>query len=665
MKRIISVFLCLCFIFSLCACGAQPEAKEEKVTLNAAEWMNKQIENDSLFSFKYDGVLFKDCAADWDKEVTENKVTYTHKTDGVKVWADFTIDNEHNSVDYLCHFENTADDTSKVISEIFPLDSSVAGDYTLTYSNGSIAMATDFSLNHYDFTQEKTLHLECRGGRSSSGVLPYFDFVSDKGGFIAAIGWTGQWQCNMEKTESGMNLQAGMDKTNIELYAKESMRTPSIVILFYEGTQAKGHNDWRHLVSDKYTPLDENGNPVTELSMFNNAWGGAGENGIMSQLDTMDKNGMSYDGLWIDAGWYGKTASVDTYDAAWSVQVGDWFVNEKIYPNGLSVIGERLEKNGKEFLLWFEPERVQLGTELEKTYPQYMMPCSSAALWTLFNMADDEACDFMTDLIDTRIKENHITWYRQDFNCEPLGKWDYSDAKQGENRVGMTQIKYITNLYRYLDTLLERNPGLMIDNCASGGQRLDIEMMKRSVPLWRSDYTVNGQESTADGVRNINMNLSYWIPLHCGGNGTDGMDDDYEFRSMMASGLTVGTPSTKFDWHTKVFKEYYHCRKLMTADYYILAQGAGENYDKENAAYMYYDKESGDGYIMLFHPEKAPNATEIFKLCGLEESAEYKITCTDTDQASEATGLSLMNAGIEASFSEPRSAKLLYIDRVD
>lgn len=97
----------------------------------------------------------------------------------------------------------------------------------------------------------------------------------------------------------------------------------------------------------------------------------------------------------------------------------------------------------------------------------------------------------------------------------------------------MTEIKYITNLYRFLNTLRERNPGLMIDNCASGGRRIDIEMMKISAPLWRTDYPVNGQESNTEAIRSQNAYLNYWVPISATGSSTEGMDDSYEFRSVM------------------------------------------------------------------------------------------------------------------------------------
>ena len=114
-----------------------------------------------------------------------------------------------------------------------------------------------------------------------------------------------------------------------------------------------------------------------------------------------------------------------------------------------------------------------------------------------------------------------------------------------------------------------------MDNCASGGKRLDLEMMKRSSPMWRTDYTVSGENnnSNADGVRAIGAALSWWLPLSCGGGGTDGSSTTYTWRSQFGSGLTIGYQYSNMTWLARMKEEYKYTRELMTANYYPLRCG--------------------------------------------------------------------------------------------
>ena len=78
----------------------------------------------------------------------------------------------------------------------------------------------------------------------------------------------------------------------------------------------------------------------------------------------------------------------------------------------------------------------------------------------------------MTERISSLIEEFGVTIYRQDFNMAPGPVWTEADTP---DRVGMSEIRHIEGLYAFWDELLARHPGLVIDNCSSGGRRIDLE----------------------------------------------------------------------------------------------------------------------------------------------------------------------------------------------
>lgn len=680
MKRIIALILAVLCIFSLAACGKTAEEStsaetvvDEKEVASAKEWIEKKIDENDFFSFDYDGASFKDFIGTWEKNVENgtdengnDTYTVTYSNDGVNAVASVIVYSDSPSIDWVINFENTGSSDCKPISNIQALNTQYEiTDATVQYAYGGNSDGHDFEPLYCDLAEESSLTFSSSGGRSSNAYMPYYDLYNDEGGIVVAIGWTGQWTASFDKNDTGINLAAGMSETDIALHANESMRTPSIVITFFEGDHEEGQNIFRRLVLNNYYPEDETGEKITELPLTLNLWGSSGEATLLAQMQAADNTDWPYEVMWVDAGWHGENASVDTYDTAWYYEAGNWYVNDEIYPNGLTTVTDALHAEGKKFLLWFEPERVVEGSDIDVNHPEYVLKGSSTTTFELYNLASDEATDYLIDLIGGLIKDNGVDWYRQDFNCEPLTVWQYNDSQEGAHRTGITEIKYITNLYRYLDGLIEMNPGLLIDNCASGGRRLDIEMSKRSVPMWRSDYYVSGSdvETNTEAARNIAWNLSYWVPMSCGGNTSDGLDDSYEFRCQMGSGLTMSVQNaTNKEFWAEKMDEYFTCREMMNGDYYILGEGTGASYNSVNAAYEYFVPEEGRGFIMAFRPYNSIEAATSYKLWGLDADATYTLTVTDNDEVFELDGKTLMEQGLNINLENAKSSVLIYID---
>ena len=127
-------------------------------------------------------------------------------------------------------------------------------------------------------------------------------------------------------------------------------------------------------------------------------------------------------------------------------------------------------------LLWFEPERVAEGSWLATNKPEWVLGGKAGGL---LNFGNPDVLKWITDKVDKVLVEEGIDLYRQDFNMDPLDYWRRADAP---DRQGISEIRHVTNLLAYWDELQRRHPDLLIDECASGGRRNDIEMMRRAVP---------------------------------------------------------------------------------------------------------------------------------------------------------------------------------------
>ena len=120
-------------------------------------------------------------------------------------------------------------------------------------------------------TTGTSVHLEPGGGRSSSEVLPFFNLEWPRqGGVLFGIGWSGEWAADVEPAkDQGVRFRAGMALTRLKLKPGESIRTPSVAMLSYDGDWIRGQNLWRRFILDQHRPR-VHGNPVQSLILAGN-----------------------------------------------------------------------------------------------------------------------------------------------------------------------------------------------------------------------------------------------------------------------------------------------------------------------------------------------------------------------------------------------------------
>ena len=219
-----------------------------------------------------------------------------------------------------------------------------------------------------------------------------------------------------------------------------------------------------------------------ETDIITNIMLDANESNQKALIDRYVDERIPLDYWWMDAGWY-------KFNKQW-FGTGTWEVDPVRFPHGLRAITDYLHTKNIKSIVWFEPERVTPGTWLYENHPEWLLTDPNpddrarARGWKLLNLGNPEVWQWLTHHIDEMIDEQGIDLYRQDFNIDPLPFWRGNDAP---DRQGITEIKYVQGYLAYFDYLRQRHPTMLIDTCASGGRRNDLETLRRAVPLWRSD----------------------------------------------------------------------------------------------------------------------------------------------------------------------------------
>lgn len=642
------------------------------ITSTAAEmtasrdWVSSSLRSNGPypFDFIYGGRHTNDVLKNWQKVILPEtafangkryQVVFSELGEKLVVTCEVTEYSDFPAIEWVLRLKNNGTADSPILQSILPLNAEFANSkpgapFGLRYSLGSHERSDDFRLiETRSFNPAETMTFTSFGGRSSDGYLPFFNLLKSSGGLMLGVGWTGQWTASFRYSENGhMSVRAGMEYTHLKLHPGEEIRTPAILLVFWDGPDPiRGHNLLRGLLRDHYTPRP-GGNPL-EVPLSISAHGTypfeeTSEANMVASIDRVEQVHTPFDTWWIDTGWF------SLINKNWARSVGNIDPDPVRYPHGMRPVGEAAHRNKMKFLLWFEPERVMADTWLAKNHPDWLIQPPSDVPYELSYMYHDgfrlldlgnpAARKWLADYVSHAIDEMQLDVYRQDFNMFPVYYWRHGEA---EDRQGMNEIRYVTGLYQFWDDLLAKHPNLLIDNCASGGRRIDFEMLRRSVPLFRSD--IGFANTTANQA--MEWSLSHWIPFHGMGTVTT---DPYAFRSGLGAVFTVAMnlneSQANWDRMTCMLNEYKGFRANYAGDFYPLTPSSLA--DDVTIAWQFDRPDLNSGIIQAFRRPMCSDNSFCVKLQGLDENGTYRLI--NLDQPNEVvrkTGRELAADGLK------------------
>ena len=178
----------------------------------------------------------------------------------------------------------------------------------------------------------------------------------------------------------------------------------------------------------------------------------------------------------LDDGWFGSRRS----DRA---GLGDWWVDSGQYPDGLTPLITLVRELGMEFGLWVEPEMVNPDSDLYRDHPDWVLavdgyPRELYRNQLVLDLTNPDVFDYIFTKLDGLLAVNAISYLKWDMNRDTVQPAHLGRAAMHNQTLA---------LYRLIDKLLVEYPRLEIESCASGGGRIDAEILKRTVRVWASD----------------------------------------------------------------------------------------------------------------------------------------------------------------------------------
>ncbi|MHB0997845.1 MAG: NPCBM/NEW2 domain-containing protein [Armatimonadota bacterium] len=604
---------------------------------------------DRPFSFLYGGVPSSEFINTWkhtvkrteESEFIKYLVKWADPKTGLIITADVKVFKEYPAIDWVLYLENNGLNDTPIIEDIKTVDLQLnsgneKNPIVLHQLHGD--SCGEMSFLPYDTTLESGKNITiapARGRPSQETAFPFWNMQYSDRGIITAIGWSGQWSAQYDHIGSGpTRFRAGMEKTHLLLHPGEKIRTPRILMMTWNGSRQDAHNRFRRLMMFQYVPK-QNGRPhrlPVALQPFDRYWKTKGWSTEAGQLKAVEAaHELGCDTYWFDAAWFVKE---------FPTGAGNWFHKPDDFPRGLKPVSDLCHKYGMQFILWFEPCRVVEDTQIANEYPQYVFGGKKGGL---FKLNDPEAREWLTNLISKRITEYGIDVYREDYNIDPLDFWRSNDTP---NRQGMTEIRFVEGHYEYWDRLRAEHPGLWIDNCASGGRRIDLETCMRSIPLWRSDTCCwaghpewNQMQSGA---------LSQYLPLHT----ACGWDTEYYiFRSSATGGalcqFAYQDENFPIDKAKAIIQEVKENQKYWYGDFYQLTQVTTSM--DQFMAYQFHRADLDEGLVLAFRRAECNVRGIVADINGIDPSAKYKLEFID-DSAKKVvktmTGKQMLESGL-------------------
>jgi alpha-galactosidase len=199
----------------------------------------------------------------------------------------------------------------------------------------------------------------------------------------------------------------------------------------------------------------------------------------------------------LDDGWFGSRRNDRS-------GLGDWFISDDVYPDGLKPLVDFVTGLGMEMGIWFEPEMVNPDSDLFRAHPDWVLQIEGVEQIAFRNqyvldIARAEVSDYLFTCIDKVLSDHNIGYIKWDMNRDINHPGDASGRARADG--------HVRALWALIDRIRIAHPNVEIESCSSGGGRTDYGILARTDRVWTSD--------TNDAIdrQSIQRGASHFLPL--------------------------------------------------------------------------------------------------------------------------------------------------------
>jgi alpha-galactosidase len=290
------------------------------------------------------------------------------------------------------------------------------------------------------------------------------------------VAWSGNHRTLAERTPAGAGLIGGGELLlpgEQRLAPGRSYQTPWVYGSHGRGLDAVADRFHTHLRSRP-------GHPATPRPVTMNTWEAVY---FGHRLDTLTALAdaaaqVGAERFVLDDGWF--RGRRDDHAG-----LGDWYVDADVWPAGLHPLIDHVRGLGMQFGLWVEPEMVNPDSELARAHPDWILAAGGrtppeSRFQQVLDLGRPEVYAYLLERLDALLGEYAIGYLKWDHNRDLVDAGHQPTGGAGVHR-------HTLAVYRLLDELRARHPGLEIESCSSGGGRVDLGVLERTDRVWASD----------------------------------------------------------------------------------------------------------------------------------------------------------------------------------
>ncbi len=482
-------------------------------------------------------------------------------------------------------------------------------------------------------------------GSSSHNHNPFVALVDDKGGedFGDAFGfnlvYSGNFSADIETDYLDCTrLVMGINPIDFTWVVEpgDEFQSPEVVMVYSDSGMGKMSRTFHDLYNNNLI-RGEWKNKKRPLLI--NSWEGSGFDFDQETLVRYAKEAkkLGIELLVMDDGWFGHRDSDNS-------SLGDWFVNEGKLKGGLTKLIERVNAEGVQFGIWYEPEMISEDSELYKAHPDWCVHVegreqSPARQQFVIDMTRQDVRDGIFNQMYDVLSKNNIAYLKWDYNraiTEPASVMlDARHSKEFFHR-------FILGTYELMDRITSAFPHILFESCAGGGGRFDAGMLYYMPQAWASDNTDPIERLT------IQFGTTMCYPASSMGAHVSACDrTGIETKAAVAMAGTFGyeldpkemseEDKEKVKEQVKDYHRYYNV--IHFGDLYRIIAPTDDEF---KCAWEYVAKDKSEALLTVVIKNRAPHDFLLIKMKGLDPDKMYR----DETDGEIYSGALLMNAGI-------------------